>query len=47
MFFLKPKEEQIKQQQAVYSKFFKQIGLATFYFVTLKGLSYYFQEKKV
>lgn len=46
MFFLKPKEEQIKQQKAVYSKFMKQIGLCACYFVVLKGAAYYFQDKK-
>lgn len=46
MFFLKPKEEQLKQQKAVYSKFLKHLGLASAYFVLLKGLSFYFDKKK-
>jgi len=46
MFFLKPKQEQMERQKAVYSKFFRQIGLSVIYFVTLKGMAYYFKEKK-
>lgn len=46
MFFLKPKEEQLKQQKAVYSKFMKQISLSVLYFVALKGAAYYFRDKK-